>query len=120
MSEAASHLATLGGCMKWKIFIRKRVGGKELLTKGKKCLFLEEDIFWGERKAKVFIIQVISSLYGNGEDSYNRLLVLNQKILDWFIKITFLGEIQTTVRSELGQILKPDWAFSMNDAILGL
>lgn len=38
---------------------------------------------------------------GDGEGPCDRLLVLNQKILDWLIKILIVGKAETAIRSGL-------------------
>ena len=57
-------------------FYRKKGGAREILAKEKKGLFLYQDIFLTD-----FLI---------GAD---------QKIPNWLIKITFLEEVETAIRS---------------------
>lgn len=61
-------------------FYWQKGGAKALLTKEKKGLFWDQDIyFWGNGMARVFIIQTASSFYGSGggggggKDPHDRL-----------------------------------------------
>lgn len=80
MIQIASHQATRRGCTNWNVFIG---WGKGAINKRKeRIIFIPGN--WGE---------------GNGKDFWEEIervhliisLVLDQKIPDWLIKITFLG-----------------------------
>ena len=65
MNQAASHPATgkvLPGVLTLDGFYRKRGGARELVTKEKKGLFLDQDVlFGGKRTASALIMQIASS-----------------------------------------------------------
>ena len=99
---------------------------KRKLAKEKKGLFLGQDIFFaGKGNGKCFIMQIASSSSRGwrGSTWLITLVVLDQKISAWSIKITFLREIETAIRSViksrfgvLGSRVMPFWAvvfFSM-------
>lgn len=92
----------LKGCTKWKVFIRRR----EILAKEKKGLFLGQGVFFcgrGEWQG-FYHTNCLFFLWGGGWKGLTwlaTLLVLDQQIPDWSIKITFLGEVWTAIRSSI-------------------
>lgn len=48
-----------------------------------------------------FLSCIVPLSIAEGKGLYDRLPVLDQKIPDWLIKITFLGEDETAIRSSI-------------------
>lgn len=46
------------------VYRKKKDAARELITKEKKGLIVDQDIFWGEENGKGFIVQIASSFYG--------------------------------------------------------
>ena len=90
-------------------FYRKKGGARELLAKEKKELFLDQDIFLKSREGRDFLCaDCFFFLWGQGsglggagwiERAHvtDYLIGANQKILNWLIKITFLGKSITAI-----------------------
>ena len=83
-------------------FYRKNSGARELLSKEKKGLFLNQYIFSsGEERVEDFYgvdcLLVLPMKVGEGLCNIT-LLVLGQKISYWLIKIMFLEEVETTIK----------------------
>lgn len=106
MSWASSQLATrraLQGLYTWKVFIGRKHGARELLTKEEKGLF-------GDRRELAgchFFLCVCGGKVGRWvgmERAHlaDYLIDTGQKIPDWLVKIMFLGEVETTTKSRFG------------------
>ena len=74
---------------------------RELLTTKKGSFGGLTPFTSGEEKAEGFIMKIASSFYRGWKGPFGQitLLALDQKIPDWLMKITFLGEVQTAIRS---------------------
>lgn len=81
MIQIASHLSSRRGCTNWNVFIG---WGKGAINKRKERIIFMPG-HWGEGNGKGFWKE-IERVYLT-----DKLLVLDQKIPDWLIKITFLG-----------------------------
>lgn len=65
-------------------------------------LFGGQDMFLqGKRTRRICVMQIAFSFYGKwrGLPEQITLLVFGQKISDWLVKVTLLGEAETAIRS---------------------
>ena len=95
-------------------FCRKKGEARDLLVKEKKGLF------WAWKRRRRVLMMEIAYYFSRGWRGPMRhvsLLVLNQKIPSWLIKIMFLGEVEAAIRSGLISRFGI-MGFSTNDAIL--
>ena len=100
-------------------FYRKKDRVRELLAKEKKGLLLGQDIFWVRGEGMARVLSHTSPL-GDGEGLVTDYLIgADPKIPAWLIKITFLGNVETVIRSG-NKSRFGIMGFSTGDAICGL